>query len=216
MMKASFRGSYDADNSDATGSVVVNAGGINLRASITGDSLINGPSSLNLNGLTLSVENPGSFTVDYNVPKKDVRFQFMNNMMINRKPLNFTYTHSVAENKTLLDGTLLLDSNNKVSASYGFKPRDCKVKYSYVYGCSTTVEPRYDFADNSWDLVVSRRLPDDSVVRGSYKSSTKDLGVDYRTKSFANGSFKVSPSVNLADEKKIPKLTAESIWDFEM
>ncbi|KAI3798892.1 hypothetical protein L1987_34176 [Smallanthus sonchifolius] len=212
MLKASFRGSYDADDSDAAASFVINTGGINLRASMSRDTFINGP----LNGLTLSVENPGIFIVDYNVPKKDVRFQFMNSVRVNGKPLNFTYTHSLVENRTALDGTLLLDSNNKFSANYGFEPRDCKVKYTYIHGCVMTVEPRYDFGDNSWDLAVSRRLHDDSVVRASYQSSTRVLGMDYRTKSFANGSFKVSASINLAEEKKIPKLTAESIWDFEM
>ncbi|KAK1410410.1 hypothetical protein QVD17_36947 [Tagetes erecta] len=213
MMKASFRGSYDADNSDATASVVLTTGDINLRASIAGDAFINAPS---LNGLTLSLENPGSFNIDYNVPKKDVRFQFMNSFRVNGKPLNFTYTHSLIGNSTALDGTLLLDSNNKVSVNYGFEPRDCKVKYSYVHGCLTTIEPSYDFGDNSWDLALSRRLQDDSVVRASYRSSTRVLGMDFRTKSFASGRFKVSASVNLAEEKKIPKLTAESIWDFDM
>ncbi|KAI3794218.1 hypothetical protein L1987_36847 [Smallanthus sonchifolius] len=213
MMKASFRGSYDADDSDAAGSFVINTGGINLRASMTRDTFINGPS---LNGLTLSVENPGLFNVDYNVPKKDVRFQFMNSVRVNGKPLNFTYTHSLVENRTALDGTLLLDSNNKISANYGFEPRECKVKYTYIHGGVMTVEPCYDFGDNSWDLAVSRRLHDDSVVRASYQSSTRVLGMDYRTKSFDNGSVKVSASINLAEEKKIPKLTVESIWDFEM
>ncbi|KAI7728766.1 hypothetical protein M8C21_028695 [Ambrosia artemisiifolia] len=212
-MKASFRGNYDADNSDATGSVVFTTGDLNLRASVTADTLTNTPS---LNNLTLSLENPGLFNVDYNLPKKDVRFQFMNNVRVNGRPLNFTYTHSLVENRTVLDGTLLLDESNKVSVNYGFEPRDCKIKYSYVHGCVTTVEPSYDFGDNSWDLAVSRRLDDGSVVRGSYRSATKVLGMDYRTKSVGHGSFKVSASVNLAEEKKIPKLTAESIWDFEM
>ncbi|XP_071735272.1 outer envelope pore protein 24, chloroplastic-like [Rutidosis leptorrhynchoides] len=213
MMKASFRGSYDADNSDATGSVVLNAGGINLRASVTGDAFINPPS---VNGLTLSVENPGAFTVDYNVPKQDVRFQFMNSVTINRKPLNFTYSHSLVEKSTALDGTLMLDTNHKVSANYGFNSRNCKVKYSYVHGGLMTVEPSYDFSDNSWDVAVSRKINEDSVVRASYRSSTKVLGLDLKRNSFENGSFKVSASVNLAEEKKIPRFTAESIWDFEM
>lgn len=115
----------------------------------------------------------------------------MNSLSVNGKPLSFTYTHSLIGNSTALDGTLLLDSNNKVSVNYGFEPRDCKVKYSYVHGCVTTVEPSYDFGDNSWDLAVSRRLKDDSVVRASYRSCTRDLGMDFRTKSFDSGSFKV-------------------------
>ncbi|GJS75443.1 outer envelope pore protein 24, chloroplastic-like protein [Tanacetum coccineum] len=213
MMKATFKGSYDPDNSDATGSVVLNAGNINLRASVTNDTFVNGPS---INGLTLSLESPGSFTVDYNLPKKDVRFQFMNTVRVSGRPLNLSYSHSVFGKQTKLDSVLMLDENNKVSANYGFESGNCEVKYSYVHGGVMTFEPRYDFGDKSWDLALSRRISDDSVVRGSYRSSTKVLGLDLTKSSFANGSFKVSASVNLAEEKKTPKITAESIWDFEM
>lgn len=43
----------------------------------------------------------------------------------------------------------------------------------------------------------------------------------YWTQAFANNGvlaifFQVLASVNLAEEQKIPKLTAESTWDFEM
>ncbi|CAI9262031.1 unnamed protein product [Lactuca saligna] len=212
-MKASFSGSYDVNNSDGTGSIVVNAGGVNLQASVTGGTFCNGPL---LNDLTLSVESPGSFVVDYIVPKKDVRFQFMNTFKINEKPLNLTYTHSVVENTTSLDGTLALNSNHKVSANYGFKSGSCKVKYNYMHGGVTTIEPCYDFAENSWDVAVSRRVDDDSVVRASYQSSTRVLGLDLTRNSSNNRSIKVSASVNLADKKKKPTIKAESIWDVEI
>lgn len=68
MMKAAFKGKYDIDkNGAAAATVAVNAGDLKLRASITDATFTNGPS---LTGLVLAVEKPGSFTVDYNVPKK--------------------------------------------------------------------------------------------------------------------------------------------------
>nr|XP_043634543.1 outer envelope pore protein 24A, chloroplastic-like [Erigeron canadensis] len=213
MMKASFTGNYDGDYSGATGSFVVNSGGLNLRASITADSVANRPS---VNGVTLSLENPASFIVDYNVPKQDIRFQFMNSVRVKGKPLNFTYTHSVGDRRTALDGMLMLDTNHKVSANYGFELGNCKVKYCYVHGGVTSVEPSYDFGNNSWELGVSRRIVDGSVVRGCYRSDTKVLGVDLRTKSFSGANVKIAASVNLAEEKLMPKVTAETIWDFEM
>ncbi|MFS7913070.1 putative outer envelope pore protein [Helianthus anomalus] len=148
-MKASFKGSYDADNSDATGFVAFNVGALNLRASVTGETLTNTQS---LNNLTLSVKNRGLFKIYYNLPKKDLKFQFMNNVRVKDEPLNFTHMHSVAENRTVLDSTFMLDSNHRVSVNYGFQPRDCNVKYSLGCGRETTVEPSYDFWDNSWDL----------------------------------------------------------------
>ncbi|KAJ0786397.1 hypothetical protein HanOQP8_Chr02g0055031 [Helianthus annuus] len=50
----------------------------------------------------------------------------MNSVMVNDKPLNIMHTHSVAENRTVLDNTFMLDYNHRVSVNYGFQPRDCK------------------------------------------------------------------------------------------
>lgn len=68
-MKASFKAKYDADKSTPASAITLafNAGDVKLRASMTDATLVNGPS---LNGLGLAVDKPGSFTIDYNVPKK--------------------------------------------------------------------------------------------------------------------------------------------------
>lgn len=66
-MKASVKGRYDTDKSGAAATFGVNAGDVKLRASMTDATFVGGP---NLNGLALSVEKPGFFIVDYNVPKK--------------------------------------------------------------------------------------------------------------------------------------------------
>lgn len=66
-MKASFKARYDTDKATASSTVAFNAGDFKLRASMTEATVIKGPS---LNGLALAVEKPGSFIIDYNVPKK--------------------------------------------------------------------------------------------------------------------------------------------------
>ncbi|XP_061353376.1 outer envelope pore protein 24, chloroplastic-like isoform X2 [Gastrolobium bilobum] len=166
-MKAAFKGKYDIDNNGgAAATMAVNAGDVKLRASITDATFINGPS---LTGLALAVEKPGSFILDYNVPKKDFRFQFMNTVRVAEKPLNFTYMHSRGDNRTILDGTLVLDTANKVSANYA-----------------------------------------------SYQTSSKVLGFEWSRNSKQTGCFKVVASVNLAEEMKLPKLSAETTWNFEM
>jgi len=73
-MKAAVKGKYDNDkNAAAAASVAFNAGDVKLRASITDATFINGPS---LTGLVLAVEKPGSFSIDYNVPKKVTKKKF--------------------------------------------------------------------------------------------------------------------------------------------
>ncbi|KAK2977034.1 hypothetical protein RJ640_011092 [Escallonia rubra] len=189
MMNASVKGRYDDDRSAAAATFALDGGDVKLRATISDATFTSGPS---LNGLSLSLEKPGSFLVDLNVPKKDVRFQFMNSVRVAEKPLNLTYTHAWREKQTAVDGTLVLDSANKVSANYGFDSGKCKVKYSYVLGGLTAFEPCYDFASNSWDFAVSQRVYDDDLVRASYKTSSRVLGVDWCRNSGPSGGFKTS------------------------
>lgn len=67
-MRASLKGKTGAGDSRAgAASFGVPVGDFKLRASITEATLVNGPS---LNGLALSVEKPGSFIIDYDVPRK--------------------------------------------------------------------------------------------------------------------------------------------------
>ncbi|CAN0879065.1 Outer envelope pore protein 24B, chloroplastic [Linum grandiflorum] len=212
-MKASFKGRYNDGKTSAATTLVLNAGDVKLRASLTDATVSNGPS---LNGLALAVEKPGFFILDYNVPKQDVRFQFMNTVRVADKPLNLTYIHSRGDNRTMLDGSLVIDSANKVSASYVVGTGNCKVKYSYNHGGLTTFEPTYDVAKNTWDFAVSRRVYQDDVCRATYQTSSKLLGLEWSRNSKFNGKFKVSASVNLGEESKVPKLMGETTWDIEM
>lgn len=67
-MKATIKGRYEANkSSSAVATLAAKAGDVNLKASMTDATFVNGPS---LNDLILSVDKPGSFIIDYNVPKK--------------------------------------------------------------------------------------------------------------------------------------------------
>ncbi|CAA2999564.1 Hypothetical predicted protein [Olea europaea subsp. europaea] len=212
-MKASFKARYEPDKAAAAATVTADAGEFKLRASMTEATVIKGPS---LNGLSLALEKPGFFIIDYNVPKKDFRFQFMNTVRVADKPLNMTYIHSKGDDRTVVDGTLVLDSTNKVSANHVLGTENSKLKYTYIHGGLTTFEPSYDLGKNAWDFMVSRRVYGDDVFKAMYQTSSRDLGIEWSRSSKLNGSFKISASLNLADERKMPKLSAETTWDFEM
>lgn len=122
---------------------------------------------------------------------QDFRFQFLNSVRVAGKPLNLNYIHSRGDNRTILDGTLVLDSANKVSANHVLGSRNGKFKYSYLHGGVTTFEPSYDLAKNSWDFAVSRRVYGDDVFRASYQTSSKLLGLEWSRNSKINGSFRV-------------------------
>ncbi|KAE8674818.1 Outer envelope pore protein 24 [Hibiscus syriacus] len=182
-MKASLKGRYTNDKSTAAVTLFVNAGDAKLRASMTDATVVKGPS---LNGLTLAVEKPGFFIIDYD----DFRFQFMNSVRVAEKPLKLTYIHSRGDNRTVVDGSLAFDSANKLSANYMLGTRNCKLKYSYVHGGATTLEPCYDFGKNAWDFAISRRLYDD-VFKATYLTLSKDLALEWSRNSKFNGTFKV-------------------------
>ncbi|CAH2035756.1 unnamed protein product [Thlaspi arvense] len=213
MMKASCKGKFDVDKSGGGASLSFNAGNVKLRATLTDAIVLAGPS---LNGLSLAVEKPGFFIVDYNVPKKDVRFQFMNTIRIADKPLNLTYIHSRGDNGTIVDGSLVIDRANKLSANYMLGTNNCKLKYTYIHKGIATFEPCYDLAKDSWDFAVSRRFYDSDTVKGTYQTSSKMLGLEWSWNSKSRGAFKVCASMNLAEKLKTPKLTAETTWNLEI
>ncbi|XP_010479078.1 PREDICTED: outer envelope pore protein 24A, chloroplastic-like [Camelina sativa] len=212
-MKASFKGKFDVDKSGGTASLAFNAGNVKLRATMTDAALVAGPS---LNGLSLAVEKPGFFIIDYNVPKKDVRFQFMNTVRIAEKPLNLTYIHMRRDNRTIVDASLVVDPANKLSANYTVGTKNCKLKYTYVHGGMATFEPCYDLSKNMWDFAVSRKLYGGDSLKATYRTSSKMLGLEWSRNSKTTGSFKVCASMNLAEELKTPKLTAETTWNLEI
>ncbi|CAH9119187.1 unnamed protein product [Cuscuta epithymum] len=210
MIRTSLRGCYEDGTSGVVASAILDAGDFELKANTT---ITDGPS---FDDLSVSVEKPGSFSIDYSIPKKDVRFQFMNSARVLEKPLSLTYSHWRGDNRMELDGKLMIDSANVLSANYEPNTGNCKVKYSYNHGGLVTFEPSYDFGQNSWDISLSRRVFDNDVVRATYQSSSKVLELDWCSVTSMSGSFKVSASINLADQSKAPTLRAESTINFDV
>lgn len=125
---------------------------------------------------------------------QDVRFQFMNTVRIAEKPLNLTYIHSRADNRTIVDGSLVIDSANKLSANHMVGTNNCKIKYTYAHGGLATFEPCYDLAKNTWDFAVSRRFYSGDNVRATYQTSSKLLGMEWSRNNKASG-FKVRKNI---------------------
>jgi len=115
----------------------------------------------------------------------------MNSVKVVEKPLNMTYIHSYNDNRTALDGTLVLDSANKVSVSHMLGSRNGKMKYTYLHKGVTSFEPCYDFGKNEWDFALSRKVYGDDVVKASYQTSSQVLGLEWSRNSKTSGCFKV-------------------------
>ncbi|KAI3922320.1 hypothetical protein MKX01_006009 [Papaver californicum] len=126
-------------------------------------------------------------TVAFNA---DVSFRFMNTVRVMEIPLSLTYVHGQGDNRTMLDGTLVFDNANKVSANYMFGSGNCKLKYSYVHGGVRTFEPCYDVSKNTWDFPMSQKVYGDDVFKATYQTSSKNLGLEWSRNSKINGTFK--------------------------
>ncbi|XP_074358347.1 outer envelope pore protein 24A, chloroplastic-like [Apium graveolens] len=213
MIKGSLKVKNTNDKNSAGATFAVTAGNVKLRASMTEAIIVNGPS---FNGLALSLEKPGSFIIDYNVPKKDIRFQFMNSIRVAEKPISLNYIHFRNDNRTILDGTIAFDSANKVSVNHVVGSGNAKLKYTYLHGGVTTFEQSYDVAKETWDFAVSRKVYGDDVFKTSYQTSKKLLGLDWSRTTKQNGSFKISASFVVGEQLKTPNISAETSWDFEM
>lgn len=243
-MKATVKGRYEGDKATAAATLALSAAGdLRLRASATDAAFAAGPS---LDGLTLTLEKPGSFLLDLKPSNQDVRFQFMNSAVVLDKKVSLTYTHSTSlapkpaaipapatspsaapppapkaaapPNRTALDLSIAFDPANKVSVSHALGSGGCRVKYSYAHGAGrlTTLEPTFDTAKNAWEFAVARRFDGGDAVRGTYQASTKQLGLEWTRSSSIGGSFKVATTFDLSDQSKAPKLVAESTWNYEI
>lgn len=122
---------------------------------------------------------------------QDIRFQFMNSIRVAEKPINLNYIYFRNDNRTILDGTIVLDSANKVSVNHVLGSGNAKLKYTYLHGGVTTFEQSYDVAKETWDFAVSRKVYGDGMIKASYQTSKKLLGLDWTRTTKQNGSFKV-------------------------
>ncbi|KAK1357556.1 Outer envelope pore protein 24, chloroplastic [Heracleum sosnowskyi] len=214
MASASITTRYDAaeNKTYAAGTLAFDNSDLNLTAAVADTStLLSGGVSLQ----SIALEKPNSFSINYNVPERDVRFQFIKSCNVLKKPVQLRYLHARAPNYTSIGSKFELDSANTVSSKYDFGAGDSKIKYSYSHKGLTMVEPGYNFGTKAWKLAVSHKFNGDDVVKASYKSDQKVLGVDI-VKNSGDQSFKVSASLNLAEKLTFPTVHAQSTWNFNI
>ncbi|KAL8123821.1 outer envelope pore protein 24B, chloroplastic-like [Apium graveolens] len=214
MASASITTRYDAltKQTYAAGALAFDNSDLNLAAAVADtSSLLSSGVSLK----SLALEKSDAFSLEYNVSDRDFRFQFFNSFKVMKKPVHLRYAHARAHNYTSLGGKLELNSDNAVSGRYDFGSGNSKIKYSYSHKGLTTVEPGYNFASKAWKLALSQKFNGGDVVKASYKSDNKVLGVDF-LKNSGDGNFKVSASLNLAEKLTFPTVHAQSTWNFNM
>lgn len=120
----------------------------------------------------------------------------MNTVRIAEKPLNLTFIHSRGDDRIIVDGSLSIDPANKISANYMVGTNNCKLKYTYAHGGIATFEPCYDLAKNAWDFAVSRKVYGGDMLKATYQTSSKLLGMEWSRNSKYTGSFKVKKKKN--------------------
>ncbi|XP_074309091.1 outer envelope pore protein 24A, chloroplastic-like [Silene latifolia] len=205
---------YASDSCVAATNLTLNAADFKLQLSVLEAKFDVRPT---LSNLVILFQKPSALSIDYNFPNQDLRFQFINKGNLLDKEVNMTYTHWRKENRVALDGTLSIDSRNKVSANYEFGTKNCKLKYSYVQGEGARLfEPCYDLANNYWDFLFSQRFYEDNLFKASFQSSTNVFGLEWCRTSSCNGSLKVLASLNVTEKLKIPKVCLESTWNFSI
>ncbi|KAJ7564134.1 hypothetical protein O6H91_02G003900 [Diphasiastrum complanatum] len=214
MTKLSLKGKHEAGSvlQSAAATLSLGAGDVKLKASCTDTTFINGPS---LTGVSIGVEKPGLFIIDYDLPSKAARFQFMSSTKLAGKQIKLTYIHPQKRNATLLEGSFALDPRNKLTAKYSFASEKAHLKYSYVHGSDTTLEPSYDFGTNSWNFSASRNFSGGNALKAVYESSHRTLGLEFSGDDKETGPFKVSATVHVA-ENRVSKLILEKTWNYEL
>uniref|UniRef100_A0A0E0KLQ6 Outer envelope pore protein 24, chloroplastic n=1 Tax=Oryza punctata TaxID=4537 RepID=A0A0E0KLQ6_ORYPU len=161
-MKATVKGRYEGDKATAAATLAVTPSAADLRfkASATDAAFARGPS---LEGLTLTLEKPGSFLLDLKPHSKvttscdlpsprrnrsipissslqDVRFQFMNSALLLDRRVSLTYTHST----TLSPSPAAPPTRTALDCSLNFDPAN-KLNLSHTLG-SSGCRVRYSYA----------------------------------------------------------------------
>ncbi|XP_057854280.1 outer envelope pore protein 24, chloroplastic isoform X2 [Cryptomeria japonica] len=185
--KGSIKSKYDVYSRAASATFSVNVGDLKLKTTCTDATFVKGPC---LNGIVLGVEKPGFFMMDYDLPQKAANFQFMSSAKISGKQLKLTYIHAQKANRTMLDGSLVFDPSNKLSANYSFMAGSGQLKYSYIHQGDRTFEPAYDFKTNSWNFSMSQKVYGADTLKTSYDTFNKRLGLEWTRESKDAGSFK--------------------------
>lgn len=105
--------------------------------------------------------------------------------------VKLTYIHPQKCNATLFEATLALDSRNKVTAKYSFASEHGHVKYTYLHGRGTTLEPSYDFQSQSWHFGIGHKFGKHDHAKAVYDGHNKNLGLEWTQESKEYGHFKV-------------------------
>ncbi|XP_038976641.1 outer envelope pore protein 24A, chloroplastic-like [Phoenix dactylifera] len=139
-------------------------------------------------------------------------------MKVLGRAVDLTYTHARGENRTVVDGAVAFDARNRMAVSHALGTKEWKVGYTYAHGAlrRTVAETSYDFKGNAWYFAVTRRLEGGDAVKATYGTSSQALGLEWARNSPITGTFKVSASINVAEKNIVPKLTAESTWNYEV
>ncbi|KAE8658949.1 Detected protein of unknown function [Hibiscus syriacus] len=77
----------------------------------------------------------------------------------------------------------------------------------------TSLKGRYTNDESTAFVTVAVNAGD---VKGTYQLWSRDFALEWSRNSKFHGKFKISATVNLAGESKVPKIFAESTWDLNM
>ncbi|KAL3676958.1 hypothetical protein R1sor_026906 [Riccia sorocarpa] len=211
--KTELKARYDTGGQTAGLTLAVAAGDLKLKGSVTDATFTSGPS---LNGMTIGIEKPGHFLFDYDLAHQSARFQFMTSVNVLGKPIRLTYIHPQKRNATLVEGSLIWDPRNKVTAKYSFATEKGSLKYTYLSSPhDVTIEPGFDFNTNAWNFSVSKKLPIGDNVKATFDSSNSALGLEWVRDDKYFGPFKIVGSID-GKEMKAHKLTMEKTWNHEI
>ncbi|MCD7463516.1 hypothetical protein HAX54_050774 [Datura stramonium] len=117
MISSTLRGRYEGGVREAVTTLSVQGAAVKFTSNVTEATFVNGSFA---HGLSFSVEKPGSFLIDYDVPKQDVRFQFINNgiVYVHRDLTTFEPSYDFAKNSWDVAVSQRVYEDNVVKASY--------------------------------------------------------------------------------------------------
>ncbi|EFJ25035.1 hypothetical protein SELMODRAFT_100718 [Selaginella moellendorffii] len=212
--RASVLTKYDSGGGQVVAaSVRLGVDDLQLRASCSDRTFVR---SAGLKGLTVGVEKPGSFVLEYDVHEAVPRFQFSGVGRLLNKDVQVSYTHQPKTRDALVvDGILIANPANKLHGRMIFPTNKGHVKMCYVHNGHTSIEPGVEFPSRAWNLGIAHKFPGNHNVKATYDHMVKTVGLAWsRDPENGSGACKISANVPLQEPKNV-RVLMEKVWNFD-
>jgi len=184
-------------NVDSKASVKFQRDGMNYTVSANDHTFGVHGGGISTRGVSFSVEQPGAFTMDYDVDNNSPTFTLHSSANLVGKDVKLKYKHGVQKNAASLEGAFKVDGKHSGTLRWNLQNyshpdhKALNLKWKYKHNDKWTAEPEYDFGSDSLRMAVTHDAGDNGRLKAHMDFKTNGGGLEWN-KSQSDGNMKVT------------------------